>query len=667
MNDWAHDHPITIGPGAAVPGVMGPPAPNQVMGPRGMTSDQLHSTRYALAAFAGRAGSLHQGMEPPSFGPDGQIIDDVKLKNGPQSIPQAFYNAMGPKGQRNVKYGVGAATAGAVAVKGGHNFIQDQQRIDARTRATLGSMSTADALGYRLRKEEFHLQNYFSPVSSGQADQLYQSSLEAYGTHGGSSSVYQHEGMDLMKKQGMDVQEVTALFRQAVDHGVADLTVFAKAIGTVSDAAKAAGMNTGDARKQFSQAYSTLATGTQGNVTSALATDIANQHLLMGRNSDYSQAGFLAGGSSDYQLAAAQGTTVAAIQNAKAGAGTDPTGILARADDKLIAQQLESRLSGIMGPLTTYFRQHRQELQYSDSMGWTDFGAYARNLGLVNQIAQGILSRFSNGEHSGDPVVDVLKLAFNSQTQMAAGAAPGDIAAGLDSVKAKKGMSATAASQVKNAYGITDADLHTVTTGGAMAQGGHSGLQGKVVNETVARGKTSKSGAKLNQLMTSDAKYAMKDPRTGKMVVLTRDQLVNNHLDAALYDPNSVQILGGQYDGQSLGQAAGEGTGFKDKRFSPDAVKGEKGIGPNGTTGHRDSWSGDGNGPSWLGGTNNSSYDAYMKNKGKGKGGANVTIDMAPWAKQWFIANASGNSSTVPAAPYPDPSTFATGPAGTSN
>lgn len=202
------------------------------------------------------------------------FLRNEKIANNVRTVAGNVQREGFAKGVMNsLPKGLGTAAAGVTAAYMVGNealdFAQNQKASNAKWQQISGG-GQSQALSERMKGRMFRWSQR-GHMSGEMADELYRGVAEV----APGDKDFRDGALDLAsenwRKFGMEVKDSIELIRVSAQHGQKNLTGVAQALGSVTKAAQAMGMNTAEARKEWTANYTAALPNTIGEGTAATA------------------------------------------------------------------------------------------------------------------------------------------------------------------------------------------------------------------------------------------------------------------------------------------------------------------------------------------------------------------------------------------------------------
>lgn len=282
----------------------------------------------------------------------------------------------------------GGALAAVALGRKAWGFARDQQAQNAEWQRTTGYGGT-DALRERLNEKVFQIRQGLSfGMSPGEATKLFEG-VRSMGLTGDSRRAAQDFGVAAFDKHRLKMDEVLGYLSTSVNIGAQSFSTLAQSIDLVSETAKHAGANVGEAQKLFGQIYGQVSHGVTGSAAPAIAAGLTNSSTGLGRVfknmgiPDYfSNPRMMAG------MAAALGMNPAQFSSVVAGGGEKGINMATRGIDAFNRQRLpaiaggDKKLAKVIATATAILQK--------DSPGWKPgMELHQSQIDLLNQEMAG--------------------------------------------------------------------------------------------------------------------------------------------------------------------------------------------------------------------------------------------------------------------------------------
>lgn len=204
--------------------------------------------------------------------------------------------------------------AGAAVAIGNElaNKAVEQRELNRSWQQVLGGENTE---GFRERAgSQVFEWGLKGQMGAGTASELYAGAAGIYGTDRVSRARAQTFGVDMYKKYGMDVADSLALVETAAKQGNEGLNGLKDAIEGVSETARRAGMNVGEAQKLFGQNMEGLTPVAGGGTAASLAGVLTEAQVGLGRQFKGVDFSGMTSDMNMYRMAAMSGMNAADFQ-----------------------------------------------------------------------------------------------------------------------------------------------------------------------------------------------------------------------------------------------------------------------------------------------------------------------------------------------------------------
>lgn len=233
-----------------------------------------------------------QGEHVADVGADGKAVGagagEIDHYLASTSRSGRLAGALASRGGGSLAAGLGMAAArvagpigiGYTVASEGIEFAQNQRESNRFYQGISGG-TNASGFGQRVQEKMFDL-GQMGTMGGAQASALFKG-VSQTGLTGDSRNQALNFATDAFRKTGTDVETTMSLINTAVKNGNNNFQALSKGLNTVSDAAKNAGTNVGDAGKQYAENYHAVSQNvTQGGAGAQIATSLTTATARLG-------------------------------------------------------------------------------------------------------------------------------------------------------------------------------------------------------------------------------------------------------------------------------------------------------------------------------------------------------------------------------------------------